>query len=93
MIVKTKTGSVYEIDEQNKRVRRMQGVIDPTPRQGKDGEWKEYKTVAVVGQPPAVGFFFDWTGLGNGTLTSPIVELIEDDGTVLHGPLERKVKN
>lgn len=48
----TETGSVYEFDLENKRVRRLVGIKDPTPRQGTDGEWKEFEwaTDPRVGQ-------------------------------------------
>jgi hypothetical protein len=37
----TESGSVYEADISGLRIRRLEGQRDPTPRQGKDGEWKE----------------------------------------------------
>lgn len=39
----TASGSVYEVDTAKKRIRRLNGVKDPTPRQGKDGEWRSYR--------------------------------------------------
>ena len=52
MIFHTISGSVYECDQDNKRVRRLAGVSDPTPRQGKDGDWRNYviATEIVVGE-------------------------------------------
>jgi hypothetical protein len=38
----TASGSVYEVDTEAKKIRRLNGKKDPTPRQGKDGEWREY---------------------------------------------------
>jgi hypothetical protein len=38
----TVSGSVYEVDSDNKRLRRLTGRTDPTPRLGKDGEWRKY---------------------------------------------------
>lgn len=38
----TETGSVYEIDDESKTVRRLCGVSDPTPRMGQ-GEWQEFE--------------------------------------------------
>lgn len=38
----TTSGSVYEVDEKNHNIRRLIGKGDPTPRQGKDGEWRKY---------------------------------------------------
>jgi hypothetical protein len=45
MIVRTETGSIYEVDRKNKRVRRLTGEKNPTPRMGKDGEWKTYHDI------------------------------------------------
>ena len=38
----TQSGSVYEINTDSKKIRRLKGKEDPTPRQGKDGEWRPY---------------------------------------------------
>lgn len=38
----TVSGSLYEVDQENKKIRRLNGNADPTPRQGKDGEWRGY---------------------------------------------------
>ena len=45
--------SVYEVDTQNKRVRRMSGKDNPTPRQGADGAWRAY--ASIFPDPPTVG--------------------------------------
>jgi hypothetical protein len=42
MIFKTESGSTYEVDQENKRVRRLYGATVPTKLQSADGEWKEY---------------------------------------------------
>jgi len=39
----TESGSVYQIDTANKKIRRLSGKNDPTPRQGADGEYKSYE--------------------------------------------------
>lgn len=75
MIYKTRSGSVYQVDPEGMRVRRVTGEKEPTPRQGPDGEWKEYKSTSVV----EGCLWFDWTGRGNGTLTSQVVETIEEN--------------
>ena len=43
MKFKTYSGSIYELDQENKRIRRLTGNANPTERQGKDGDWKPYK--------------------------------------------------
>lgn len=47
----TESGSTYEIDTTAKRVRRLLGAENPTPRVGADGEWRAYHdtTDLVVG--------------------------------------------
>jgi len=52
----TVSGSSYEIDLKEKKVRRLNGRIDPQPRQGKDGEWKKYLEVLgpTVGRPVVI---------------------------------------
>jgi hypothetical protein len=44
----TETGSVYEIDETTKHIRRLLGNAAPTVRQGSDGEWKRYHSITNV---------------------------------------------
>lgn len=53
MIIRTESGSIYEVDRKNKRVRRMTGEKNPTPKMGKDGEWKVYAELQP--NPPEVG--------------------------------------
>jgi len=45
MKFKTLTGSTYEIDLTNKKIRRVSGLNDPTQRQGADGDWRNYDEV------------------------------------------------
>lgn len=44
-VVTTVSGSVYEVDEADKNVRRLNGKSDPTPRIGKDGDWRGYDSI------------------------------------------------
>lgn len=39
----TASGSVYEVDTKAKKIRRLNGVTDLSPRMGKDGEWRSYR--------------------------------------------------
>jgi hypothetical protein len=47
----TVSGSLYEVDATNKRIRRLSGNKPPTERQGND--WKQYDSISAieVGQP------------------------------------------
>lgn len=46
MILKTETGSRYELDPIKKQIRRLSGVNEPTARIGKDASWRPYKEVS-----------------------------------------------
>ncbi len=48
MTFRTESGSVYEMDVENQRVRRLNGPRDPTPRQGPDGEWRGYEKALLL---------------------------------------------
>ena len=55
MIFRTISGSRYEIDFEAKKIRRLHGMINPTTRQGLDGEWKPYTDIVPetieIGKP------------------------------------------
>lgn len=53
MVLRTESGSIYEVDRKNRRVRRLTGERNPTPKVGKDGEWKAYADIQP--NPPEVG--------------------------------------
>lgn len=46
----TLSGSVYDVDTTNKKIRRLNGKADPTPRQGEDGIFKSYEGLGSVTQ-------------------------------------------
>jgi hypothetical protein len=62
------------VDERLRRIRRLSGVNDPTPRVGVDGEWRPYQALAQT----EIGLVILWPWINpNGTLpttiTSPVV--------------------
>ena len=66
--------SIYEVDEQNKRIRRLEGANDPTPNQGEDGVWQGYSSLI----PCRSSYLIVWDEGGNkATLTSRVLEVIE----------------
>ena len=76
MIVRTSSGSIYEIDEDNKCIRRLTGSIAPTPRQGEDNQWKPFDQIIFVDdQMVIVWEYVD--GLAKTTVSSPILEVID----------------
>lgn len=64
--------STYEVDLPGRRVRRITGERQPTPRQGTDGDWRGYQDILAAPMPDGLSVWFDWTGLGNGMLTSAV---------------------
>jgi hypothetical protein len=72
-VFKTLSGSVYQLDEETKMVRRCFGQSPSTKRIGNDGEWKPYLT--AIYSPK--GLLVVWEvvdGVNKATLTSPITE-------------------
>lgn len=64
--------STYEVDEDNKQIRRLTSSHEPTPRQGEDGQWKPYADIF----PEDTGMLIVWEyvdGIAKSTLTSPLV--------------------
>lgn len=93
MFIKTKSGSTYEVDDGKKLVRRLCGVLDPTSRQGKDDEWKKYEIASFINQGELTFLLFDWTGQGNCTITSQIIEIINKDGIIVSNLSQHKINN
>lgn len=83
----TETGSVYQVNTNSKQIRRLTGVRDPQPRQGKDGEWKTYIELlldvgmnAVIFWDPASTPLHEGSpaGAAPSTITSKVVEIIDE---------------
>lgn len=86
MFFKTETGSTYEVDLKEKKIRRVLGIDDPTPRQGKDGEWKTFKSLLIekgepayiMWDPKTTPLLEESVGGYPATVTSIVVDIIED---------------
>jgi hypothetical protein len=67
MMFGTASGSIYEVDKEAARIRRVLGEHPPTARQPADGEWREYLHITMIrrGRPVLV----TW-GLAGSTLDS-----------------------
>ena len=81
MKFKTVTGSLYEIDLPNNRVRRLTGTKAVTNHQNDDGDWQDYLEVSEV--KVGVGVFITWRydivegdTIARNTLTSDVAEII-----------------
>jgi hypothetical protein len=79
MLVKTEN-STYEI--QDDQIRRLTGAAKPTPRQGEDGEWKDF--AYLVGPKIGEGLLIVWETSSNeageamifrSTVTSLVLEI------------------
>ena len=74
----TTDNSTYEIDQDGLRIRRLEGVANPTPRQGADGEWKKYLEVSPVEiGAPVVMIWRYVNGLAQATKTSRVRQIID----------------
>lgn len=90
MKFETASGSLYEVDDINKKIRRLIGIKDPTPRQGIDGQWRGYKELALeLGQSAVIFWDPETTPLlednpfvsgSPATITSTVTNIIVGDG-------------
>ena len=76
MIFHTISGSSYEIDLIENKIRRLQGINNPSPRQGTDGEWKSFISISdlAIDSP----LLIQWEGI-KATLTSVVVKIEGSD--------------
>lgn len=88
MQFKTESNSIYQVDLESKRIRRLSGTSAPTIRQGIDGNWKTYKEFfyPIVGKPAVIVWDIvpihdDENHILKSTVTSPVVEIsdVESD--------------
>jgi hypothetical protein len=80
----TETGSVYELDSDQKRIRRLSGIKDPTVRQGLDGDWKDFASLMPPDPVEGGRVYIIWkvdnvdgVSVNRGTLTSAVVKVEE----------------
>jgi len=78
ILVKTESGSAYEIDKENKLIRRITGNAPPTNRQGEDGQWKSYWSVGYQEKAPLlIVWELSENFVARSTVTSPVVSIAE----------------
>ena len=79
MVIHTETGSIYEINEKEKKIRRITGEGNPTERVGKDGSWKDYLNIDILdtmsGDKQMLIIWKIEDGVARSTLTSIIVKM------------------
>lgn len=72
----TVSGSLYEVNLDTKQVRRLIGIKDPTPRQGEDGNWREYKEITPITTGHPVVFIWNFLiDRAESTMTSIVKEI------------------
>ncbi len=80
----TASGSTYELDEKNRKIRRVTGMKTPQPRQGRDGDWKPYAAVTEVriGYPMIISWDPETTPLHSdspvGAMPATITSMVRD---------------
>lgn len=79
IIVHTESGSIYEFDHQNKRVRRLHGERPATSYQGDDGEWKNYINSTVLDDNTILIIWNYENGVAKTTKTSLVTKTIVDE--------------
>lgn len=72
----TSTGSRYEVDTDNSKIRRLGGTAEPTPRQGVDGTWRTYQAISHIAPGYAVLVVWEVQAHLPSTLTS-VVRTVE----------------
>lgn len=76
--------SVYEVGD--KAVRRLNGDSDPTPRQGQDGDWREFLTCTEpkIGESFVIGWRIE-DGVLKSTITSMVTKIEEVENDAISG--------
>ena len=67
----TTRNSVYEVDEENKKVRRVEGTGTIPSLLATDGEWQDYEHAF---QHPFTGGLGVWNKAGKGFITSTVLK-------------------
>lgn len=85
MIIRTESGSLYEIDVPGSRIRRLRGTAPGTARVGNDGDWRAYSQLFPAHPERGSCLSIIWAaddrgpaarpGHVPGTMTSPVVEV------------------
>ena len=70
--------STYEV--RGFAVRRLSGRNDPTPRQGKDGEWRDFRTMTPVEVGSRVLFVWETVeDVAKSTVTGVVMRVEEEN--------------
>lgn len=77
MMFTTESGSVYEVDEDAPRMRRLSGKNKPTAYQGEDNTWRTYVDMTTVKLGESVMVVWEVTepGMARTTLTTHVTSI------------------
>lgn len=73
-LVKTESGSLYEIDEANKKIRRIYGTVVPTAQFQTDGQWVKYESINKIRKHHSLVIIWALDKQLPATITTPIVD-------------------
>lgn len=86
----TQFGSMYQLDPDSNRMRRLAGAHSPTANQAADGQWQEYMEISpplpVVGEPVMV----IWGTYTDVIMGEPVVVVRRTQTSVVEGFGERE---
>lgn len=85
MRFRTETGSVYELDWQGNRIRRLAGTHAATPAQGADGEWVTYRACSLPVRGQYVSIVWrDGERAAPATITSAVTSIEQVHELIVH---------
>ena len=74
MLIQTEN-SIYEIDSEHNRFRKLSDITENTQRTGKTGAWRTFTEVKVeVGSPCLIIWYYE-DGVAKSTMTSIVKEI------------------
>jgi len=85
VVFRTESSSMYEVNIDERKIRRLHGANPATNRLGHDGEWKEFLNISELEIGESV--VITWS-ISNEqeefrlktTVTSPIIDFVESSG-------------
>lgn len=63
LVFTTESGSIYELDHEGRRLRRLSGAT-PQTRVGPNGKWKEFLDISPVEEGKPVSIVWQWDDEG-----------------------------
>jgi len=86
LIFKTISGSIYELNQEEKKIRRLYGLSTGSKRTGQDGEWKQYEDILPDNIIPGRQVIIIWSAdkvngesVLRATETSLVKEIVKEE--------------